>query len=60
MSTYRLRIPALTTLWTYIDAESEDDAINELVKIINSTTVDYGDKRVWQVEKVEKGKVSDE
>ena len=50
MNTYRLRIPAISLAWKYIDAESADDAIDIIVSKINSDTIDYSDKSVWQVE----------
>ena len=59
MDRYRLRIPAISLAWKYVDAENPNDAIDIVVGIINSDSIDYGDRSVWQVEKVEKGKVSD-
>jgi len=49
---YRLRIPALSLLWHEVNARSEDEALRKVVKKINSKTVDYSDKTVWQIEKL--------
>ena len=60
MNRYRLRIPSISLTWKYVDAENPNDAIDIVVGIINSDSIDYSDRSVWQVEKVEKGKVNDE
>lgn len=54
-STYRLRIPALSTVWIVVEADSEDDAIARAVSKINSHRVDYSDRSAWEVEKINSG-----
>ena len=49
---YHLRIPDLSLQWYEINARSEDEALRKVVKKINSNTVDYSDKSVWQIEKL--------
>ena len=52
LNRYRLRIPALSLLWHTVDANSEEEALQKVVDIINSDTVDYSDKACWEIEKL--------
>lgn len=47
---WKLRIPSLSQAWQYIDAKSEQDAINRTADKIGSSTVDYSDPDLWEVE----------
>jgi hypothetical protein len=49
---YKLKIPALSAFYYFAVAKSEDDALAQVVKQINSNTVDYSDKRSWIIKVV--------
>jgi hypothetical protein len=49
---YRLRIPALTTAWFFVEAKDERQAVEIVANKINSQKVDYHDFSCWQVEEV--------
>jgi len=47
---YKLRIPALSLIWIRVEADSEDEALQKLVKLINAKAFDYSDKSLWEIE----------
>lgn len=47
---YMLRIPAISLLWHTVAANSEDEALEKIVKKINSKTVDYADRSCWEIQ----------
>lgn len=51
---YRLRIPAISLLWLYVAAPNKRLAIQAAVRKINSKTIDYSPRKLWEVEELTK------
>lgn len=47
---YKLRIPTISLIWTKVEVDSEDQALEKLVKLINAKAFDFSDKSLWEIE----------
>lgn len=54
MKTYKLRIPAISMVWTKIPAENEEEAFNKAVEGLTKQNprINWRDRSVWEIERV--------
>ena len=54
MKTYKLRIPAISQLWTKIPAASEEEAFDKAVSGLEKQNprINWRDRSVWEIERV--------
>lgn len=55
MKKYKLRIPALSVFWKFIDAETEEEAFDKVVSELerDNPRIAWRDRSVWEIQEVE-------
>lgn len=55
MKKYKLRIPAISFLWHFTDAETEEEAFDNIVSELEraDSKIAWRDRAVWEIREVE-------